>query len=321
MLKNKNGELATRQIVILIILITSFAVILFFIFRLDLGGESKKQICHNSVVRKTSSSIPGEDAPLNCERTYVCITKDGSCEGMNNPKKHNVDSLNETYYVLAEEMADCWWMFGEGKVDYIGKKATKKNYCSICSQVYFDNSLNNLKEVKGGKISKDDFYNYLGSKKMENSKVTYAEYMLGTNDIESLKNEFIPQEDQKISLEGELSFGDIEIGKQYYVMMGITSEITGWAWVGVGIVTAGGTFLLASNPVGWGVTASIIGGSVAGTTTGAVGHEISKIINPEIKAITVEGKGIKNQFMVPTIVKVEPDKFEALNCKEIITKH
>ncbi len=320
MLRNKKGELATRQIVILIVLITSFAVILFFLFRLDLGGESKKQICHNSVVMKTSSSIPGEDAPLNCERTYVCITKDGSCEGLNDPKKYSVNSLEEVYSLLAEEMADCWWMFGEGKVDYIGKKALKKNYCSICSQVYFDDSLNDLKKVENGKISKDDFYDYLASETMGESKLTYAEYMLGTKDVESLKKEFAPK-DESISIEGELSFGDIEIGEQYYVMMGITSELTGWAWVGAGIVTAGGTFLLASNPVGWTVTASIIAGSVAGTATGVGGHEISKIINPEIKAIMVEGDDIDNQFMAPTVVKVEPEKFDALNCKEIITKH
>lgn len=50
--KNRKGELTTQQLVMLIILILSFAVILFFIFRLNLGGTTNKEICHDSVVKK-----------------------------------------------------------------------------------------------------------------------------------------------------------------------------------------------------------------------------------------------------------------------------
>ena len=49
-LKNKKGEMTTQQIVLLIILIASFAVILGFLFKLNFGAESEKDICHNSVV-------------------------------------------------------------------------------------------------------------------------------------------------------------------------------------------------------------------------------------------------------------------------------
>ncbi len=311
---NKKGELATRQIVILIILITSFAVILFFIFRLDLGGESKKQICHNSVVMKGNKAIPGEDAPLNCERTYVCITKDGTCEELNDPEKHKVNSLNDIYGVLAEEMADCWWMFGEGKVDYIGKKGLKKNYCSICSQIYFDDSLNDIKNIEKGKISKDGLYEYLASTKMGDSKITYSEYILGTTNINLLKEQIVDTDEYDLD---SVSFGEIEVGEQYYVLMGITSEVSNLVWAGTGIVAGVGTFLAVSNPVGWAVTGSIL----VGTATGVGGSQISKSISPEIGAITVEGKGIDNEFTAPTIIKSNQKKFEELNCKEVITKH
>jgi len=48
----KKAELTTQQIVTIIILIISFAVILFFIFRMNFGEIEKKEICHNSVLAK-----------------------------------------------------------------------------------------------------------------------------------------------------------------------------------------------------------------------------------------------------------------------------
>lgn len=147
---DKKGALTTQQIVLLIILIASFVVILYFFMSAGLGEESEKQVCHNSVVMKSRASLPG-DTELNCERTYVCITEDGTCEGMSKPKKEEVENLDEVYSVLSQEMAECWWMFGEGKINYIGDKFRKDNYCSICSQVLFDDSLNNLEGIEIGR--------------------------------------------------------------------------------------------------------------------------------------------------------------------------
>ena len=48
--KDKKGALTTQQIVLLIILIASFVVILYFFMSAELGEESEKEICHNSVV-------------------------------------------------------------------------------------------------------------------------------------------------------------------------------------------------------------------------------------------------------------------------------
>ena len=56
-----------------------------------------------------------------------------------------VKTETEVYGILADEMADCWWMFGEGKVNYVGKDLPEKQlYCSICSQLAFDNSLEEI---------------------------------------------------------------------------------------------------------------------------------------------------------------------------------
>src|SRR3989338_5863522 len=215
-MKNKGGELSTQQIVLIIILIASFLVIFFFLLRLGIGEKSEEQLCHNSVLQKASVF---SEAPLQCYRNYICITKDGSCEELVKPEKIKVKSLDEVYGALANEMADCWWMFGEGKVDYAGEDFTKNNYCSICSQIYFDNSLENIEGVEDKKISKDELYDYL-IKNDYSKDQTYSQYLLGTNDLGGLKKQIIENEN---NAEKIWTFGEIEIGKQYFNVIGIIS--------------------------------------------------------------------------------------------------
>lgn len=308
-MRNKRGELTTQQIIMLIILIVSFIVILFFIFRLQLGKESDAELCHNSVVLRGSSEVPADSVPLKCSRSYVCITSGGGCEKLTNPEKKKVETKDEIYQVLADEMANCWWMFGEGEYDYIGDTVVKQNYCSICSQILFDDS---LEEKFGNLISKDEFYEYLEANEIEEGK-TYLEYFFGTRSLENLKQGIINNERNS---EGVGTFGTIEVGEQYFVVMGIRSEIGNiYKWIGGGVAVAG---------VVLGVTTGLgfIGGAIivgAGAGTGFFGDDVAGLIEPEIGAILVEGNGVDNKFMAPTIIKANSEKFDALNCGEVIT--
>ena len=101
--KNTKGELSTEQIVLLIILIVSFVIILFFLFALRPGQESKKEVCHQSVVLKGNVAIPTDAMPLKCETNYLCITKDGTCEGLTKPSIEKVNSEEEIYDVTKKE--------------------------------------------------------------------------------------------------------------------------------------------------------------------------------------------------------------------------
>src|SRR4030042_3079209 len=107
-MKKKEGEITTQQIVLLIILLVSFIVILFFIFRLNIGKTSASEICHNSVVMR-SNPISKDAIPLRCVRQYICLTKDGECASMTKPEIIKVESKEEIYQALAEQMANCWW--------------------------------------------------------------------------------------------------------------------------------------------------------------------------------------------------------------------
>jgi hypothetical protein len=303
----KKGELSTQQIVLLIILILSFIIILFFLFRMNFGGESEKDICRNSVMMRGTSSVSSDALPLKCSRNYICITQNGDCIGMVKPTKIKVKTEEEVYEALAKEMSDCWWMLGDGKVDYIGKDFFfKDNYCSICDQILFDSSLTKIKGFEKGKISKDKLYDYMAKTKMPTQNITYAEYLLGTNEIATLKQEIAKNQSAQVS------FGTISIGQPYYLITGITSEVNGRGWkiaAAVGISVVGWWF-----PGTWATWAGLIGGAViVGVGEYGAGKEV------EIGAITVKGRGISNEFMSPTIQEANSETFDKLNCYEVVS--
>jgi hypothetical protein len=309
-MKKIKGEITTQQIVLLIILLVSFVVILFLLFRLDLGRESDIEICHNSVVMKGTPGLPADSTSLKCSREYICITKDGSCEGMTKPEIIKAKTKEEVYNILAEEMANCWWKFGEGKVDYIGKDFfIRDNYCSVWSQVAFDNS---IKEIQGleEQISKDEFYNYLALTPVPDKGVNYAEYLFRTNNVNELKSQKLIGEDGTETIVG--TFGNINLDKPQFILMGITSEVTGRGWkiAAAGVVATVGFFI--PGP-GWTWSGAIIGTLIVGV------GEVTKGIQPEIGAIIIPGDGVKNSFMAPTIQEANSDSLKKLNCYDIIT--
>lgn len=190
---NKKGELTTKNLVTIIVLITSFAIILFLLFRLNLGETTDKEICHNSVV--LASKGKGILGGLDCKTNYICISGGGKCEGINPTKTVKVDPNNkeEIMKSIADEMADCWWMFGEGKLDYL--KADGKYHCAICSMTKFDNLIQD--EVE--EISYLEFYEYLRDTGKSNTE-TYLKYLYNVLDINSVKklNKKIKIVDEKI---------------------------------------------------------------------------------------------------------------------------
>jgi len=302
-MKNKRGELTTQHIVILIVLILSFTVILFLLFRLDLGGESEKEICHNSVVTRGSSIIPVDAVPLNCKREYICISGDGKCEDLVNPSVKKVKTLPEVYGVLADEMANCWWQFGEGKVNYVGDDFFSDLYCSICSQISLDDSLENVEGFEGG-IDEREFYKYLEENEVSEGE-SYLKYLF---DLDS-----VGQLEESMSQEGG-SFGNLDLDKQYFVMTGIFSEVGVWQWVlgagaTAGIVTAGIIAAPFTAGISTVATVSLIGGATIGG--GFAGEFIGTV---------VKGDGVKNGFLAPTLLEANSEEFEAFECEDILTR-
>lgn len=182
--KNKRGELTTKHIVMIIILIASFIIVLFLLFRLNLGETSSKEICHNSVVLKEKSGILA--GPLDCRTNYLCISGGGDCEEISATSTVKVNNKNETMKALADEMSDCWWMFGEGKIDYVAPGTWTKVACSVCSIVEF-------KDIPVDSISYQEFYNYLKTISKSSSQ-TYLQYLYATDGLDDFGEGFNPDD-------------------------------------------------------------------------------------------------------------------------------
>lgn len=183
---NKKGELTTQQIVLLVILIVSFVIILFFFSRLNLKDESQKQICHNSVVLKDKSLVG--TTPLDCRTNYVCISGGGKCDGITPSQTYEVNPKNKSQILRAVvmEMSDCWWQFGEGKLDYVGvgNKGVGINTCAVCSIVKFDKTI----QDNAGEITYSDLINELN--KPKDKTETYLKYLYGVDSPKELYETF-----------------------------------------------------------------------------------------------------------------------------------
>lgn len=137
----KRGEITTQQIVILIILIVSFAVILYFLYQLNPGGTGAEEICHNSVVMSKYKVL--DSGGLDCKTQYLCISGGGGCKDFSSTEtvKVNLDEADISKK-LYEKMSNCWWMYGESQVDFVSAFSFPGNYpCSICYIVNFDEEI------------------------------------------------------------------------------------------------------------------------------------------------------------------------------------
>lgn len=197
----KKGELTTQQLVMIIILILSFAIILFFIFRLNLGGTTNKEICHDSVVKKSNLIMRVLYGEIKCETGYTCISAGGQCSEITAKSTVNVNANNkdEIFKTIAEEMANCWWMFGEGKLNY-GKG------CAVCSYIDFDDK---IESTYSEGISYKEFLDSLTKPvNIQKSNENYLYYLYGVSSLNSLF-EINPawkinyDADTKISLQGK----------------------------------------------------------------------------------------------------------------------
>src|SRR3989338_2160801 len=212
-ISNKRGDMTTTQIVMLIILIVSFAVLLILYFRLGLGELSDKQICYNSVILKSKSPGSIGAGGLDCKTNYICISGGKDCKDMIPTKTIDVNpkEKQEIFKPIAEEMADCWWMFGEGKVDYVEYLVNvfPESHCAVCSVVKFDETIQG--EFLDG-FDYEEFYNFLSVEQVKEGQ-SYLNYLYGGIKDVSLLNYSI-----------ERSSGKFFTDKQYLIITGMKEE-------------------------------------------------------------------------------------------------
>ncbi len=307
----KKGEITSNQIVILVILIVSFAVILFFWLSFGIKGTTDKEICHNSVITRGSVPVFKDTVELQCKTQKVCITAD-SCEDEGKYEEIiKVKSKDELKNEIIDLMYDCWWMMGEGKVDYQSSGAWKNLYCAQCAIIDFDDSV----KKQYGDISYIELLNSMRSNSLPGKDMNYMEYLYGTDSIQAVSNGFRDSLEDKEGVEMDLEKNFIYTDGRYVLVTGIVKKGSAGTWIGVG--------------AGVVIGAGIIIGS-AGTGTPAVIAAAVSIVS--IKgAVLVGGGGLvgggagwliqkgDTGYLSPMLVSYNADVLNALECKDFTT--
>ena len=122
-------------------------------------------------------------------RQIICAyQEENSCKDFNPTStiKADITKKDEVLKAIADEMADCWWMFGEGKVDYIGSYFGGDSHCAVCSRIKFDEKI----QDKIKEITYSELYDYMKThQSSHDTSQSYLKYLYGVNSMESSNTE------------------------------------------------------------------------------------------------------------------------------------
>lgn len=173
MVVNKVGSGMYYIIVSLILGLMILTISLFWIFGEYFGDdEIDWQVCRQSILLR--ASLPEADLvalktdvkgafPLKCKTEVVTID--------------SAKNLEEVYKKISDAVVAGWYMFGEGKLDFIHRDYIKsQTLCMAFARIHFDENV--VREFSENSIDgQKRFINYYRSTKIENSKGTYDDYL------------------------------------------------------------------------------------------------------------------------------------------------
>lgn len=290
----KKGELTSKQLITIIILIISFAIIIAFFFMLNLKGTIDKESCRNSVIMRGALPAGKDIVQLKCKTQDICLSMGGDCSvSRKDMVEIEVDNEEELVEEMVNLLWDCWWVMGEGKVDYMSAgMGWDETFCSICSKIYFDKE---IKEQYQEGISYKRLYDFMKANKIPNTDETYMYNLYKMNSLENVRNSLLESE-WKVDIY-EYKINPIN---EYVIITAIMKTTSNWEIVGT---TMGG----------------IIGGVVGFFVPGS--HWIT--IPAGIAAGSSLGMWIgpgDTKHMIPRYLEFKGVELEALNCKEYVSE-
>jgi hypothetical protein len=157
---DKRGQTTQAVIISVVILLLTAAVLFYFFKMLPYKETVDREACHQSVLLRSQEIVgmePGQlfKVPLNCKTQEI-----------------EIDSTNPDFIKreIANAMYDCWWMLGEGKMNFFSNGWTKDSYCMVCARIKFSEATQKkIKEIK-------DLDFYLQETQIPKKNMTYAEY-------------------------------------------------------------------------------------------------------------------------------------------------
>jgi hypothetical protein len=172
---DKKGMMETivKAIPVIIIGAILLGVVLVSIFVFTKSSVDR-EACRDSVLLKARSKVLGNTLfdQLQCETDNV---------------KVKATAEDEIYTELAGEMYDCWYQFGEGKVDFLDDYDAWQGdrWCFVCSKLTFDEDV--VEDVDG--VSVDNFNDFMATKTIPLKKEqTFHNYIYGDVENPNLPN-------------------------------------------------------------------------------------------------------------------------------------
>lgn len=268
---NKFGDI-NWSVVTIVISILTLVVLVLIVYVFPWEDTVDRTACKSSIVLRATipDSTSAKDLiSLRCKTRKICITDKSSGKGncsdilgedfdtMKLTGDTQLQKMEQIKMFISREMADCWEMFGEGKLQIFSREwvwdgaATTK--AITCSRIAFDDSVINGVDKKPNTV--DDLKNitglgnYMLIKKAPNNNISYMDYLRGSPEGQSA-SEFYGSQKSNGAL-----FGNVNLSRQTAIIFIETTKTNiGKLWGGsiVGVVGsvaggwigsyAGGTF-------------------------------------------------------------------------------
>lgn len=286
--ENKKAEMSSKMLITIILLIIGFGILLIIYSQLNGIQEVDRQACHQSVVLRGTlpDTLSLKELPsLNCKTRKICITNKifgkGECENLGKEydtlriSKDKEKAEENIKKIFADELADCWAMMGEGKIQVFEREISYDDYkrkCVICSRINLDGS------VKKDVSAVDGFIDYLMKHKLPNTEESYWSFM--TKSKEEYEN-ILVSKNERDSLNSEKMYVSekailfYEAGRTdlYETVYGSTIGLA----VTIGMTRLGTGFGFASKA---GIISYVLGSKLGGTISDyLIGEEYYSFIS------------------------------------------
>jgi hypothetical protein len=133
-----------------------------YIWTTGARGKVDIESCRLSIISASKSSVLRAGAPvtsMHCPQTELVIKKGDIVE-------NGLINQNKAHKIIADSMAQCWYMVGEGTLDPFSQWDTKgQSYCLVCKKIVFDDALRKY-------IRDSETNEYLAKKRGTNGFIT-----------------------------------------------------------------------------------------------------------------------------------------------------
>ena len=175
--QQKKG-LERNVIIVMILVVITLGFLVFLLIKVGIDKMPDEEACHEAVIyRGTISNAMkhGGDAGQILDQKAVDMIS-LKCREKNVVIKSG-DRL-EVKKEIADEMARCWAMLGEGKINFFGNPLWEEGQrCIVCSKIKFEGEA-----AKVDKIGGDEFSIYLAENNIPEKQITYSDFLAGASE-------------------------------------------------------------------------------------------------------------------------------------------